>query len=106
MTTTDTLALYAALHAAVPETRPKIYDQTKLLFAESLICRCRCATLSWVATTLDEMAGWRPRVHEGECDDCWCALDDWVSTGASDDAELIHIARRVHELQKTKGAKP
>lgn len=114
MTTADTLKLYAALHAEVPETRPVntpewCHDISAGFLKDNEdikagIALCRCATLSWMATTLMGMLEWRPRVHEGEWDICRSAMDGWVCAGASDDAELIRIAYWVYALQQTKGA--
>ena len=113
MTTTDTLKLYATLHADVPETRPKAKSSKDYLAEYSpnvwkwtddygawshttydnyaAASLCRCAALEWACRKV----GWVGDLRN--------ELDRWFYDLPHKDSRLIDICRAIHTAKgKTK----
>lgn len=132
MNDNEIMRAYAALHAAIPETRyvrtykddlPEplvIYDDTygnwradvwkdalqkddRSSYTCEAIALCRCAALTWAGLAVRHGGNqFFGAEHVTAIGACQSRLLFWVMDGASDDLYLISICKRIHEA----GGKP
>lgn len=114
MTTTDTLKLYAALHADVPETKPErgdwiaqavYHDAVPAEWLTATIALCRCAALSFVVRSpkiirMPKEPLPNEEAHFFRCSRVVSDTIAWMDKGADDDAELIRICREIKSCKE------